>query len=1045
MKLTIILMVMACLHVSANTYSQDTRVSLKLNDVSVQQLFNTIEKKTSYRFVFSNDVIPRNFRVSIEVQNTAVSEVLSHALGRSDLDFKMLENDMIVVADRKAIRQVVRVEGRVTDASGEPLEGVSISVKGASGGTFSGPQGLFALSVPDAQAELVFSYVGLETQIVPINGRKKIDVVMKGARQLGTVTVVNTGFQQLNRERATGSFGYIDKEQLARPSTNIGSRIVGTTAGVQAKLDVDGNPTFEIRGKSSLYATAAPLVVVDGFPINGDFSTINPNDVESVTILKDAAAASIWGARSANGVIVVVTKKGQRNTPLRIDFSAFTKIGSKMDLDYVNPLASSAETVDYETRSFNKWSARTNPGSVQNASMAWSSATVALSEHYLGFMTEAERDAALAQLGRQSNKQQIRDLLLDNPATQQYNLSLSGSTGRMTNMVSLLFEKNKSNFKNTGYEKYLLNFRTTANITKWLDLSLGGMMNYHKADSSGMTLADIQGLSPYDMLQNPDGSLTNIQQYYMPILQRSVPTNKFPYSDWTYNPVSEMENRKMTRTQLNARVMAGLTVKLMKGLSLDSKFQYEFFNNFIRNLNNENTFAVRRRVNEAASWNQTTGMISPNIAKGSILEQNRYRTQGYNWRNSINYNNVFDRKHEVNFIAGVEVANQVAEFFGSPITYGYNDDALTSGIFPNGPGGTFKTIQNWQGSNITIPYGNTFAYRTNRYFSSFANLAYTYLGKYTVSGSFRTDASNIIADDPKYRYSPFWSAGLGWAVHRENFMKSVSFVNRLNLRATYGYNGNEDRTTSFMPLIAIAAVPNAYTNDNTATITSFGNPSLRWEKTATWNIGIDYGLFGNALFGKIDLYNKYGKDQIAQVSIPAINGTTSQKLNNAEISNRGIELEIGTRQRITSKISWQGNLNFAYNQNRIEKLFVANYAAYSLAGGGTAAYVEGANANDLWRYQYAGVHDKQPMVYGEKGTLYNFFTFTPGDGRNYMQNMGTSVAPYTLGFMNTFRVHDFDLSFIVTGKFGHVFQRMGFNYPPTWTSAYCRMPVSLKC
>ncbi len=1032
MKLTIILMVMACLHVSASTYSQDTKVTLRLNDVSVQQLFNSIEKKTDYRFVFSNDVIPRNYRVSIDVQNTAVSEVLSHALGRTLLDFRMLENDMIVVADRRAISQMVRVEGRVTDAAGEPLEGVSISVKGSSGGTFSGRNGEFALSVPSRNSSLVFSYVGLETQIVPVNGRSTISVVMKGARTLGTVTVVNTGFQQLNKERATGSFGYIDKEQLARPATNIGSRIIGTTAGVQAKLDVDGNPTFEIRGKSSLYATAAPLVVVDGFPINGDFNTINPNDVESITVLKDAAAASIWGARSANGVIVVVTKRGQRNTPLRIDFSAFTKMGGKMDLDYVNPLATSAETIDYEKRAFNKWSAEINSGSVDQADLAWSPGLVALSEHYLGIISETKRDEILAQLSRQSNKGQIRDLLLDNPATQQYNLSLSGSTGRMTNMVSLLFENNNSNFRNTGYQKYLLNFRSMANLTKWLDLSIGGMVHYNKQDSSGIRLSDIQEFTPYEMLLNPDGSYANIAQYYMPILERSVPTGRFPYADWTYNPVQEINNRKRTRTQLNARFMAGLTFKLMKGLTFDSKFQYEIFNNFVRNLNNENTFAVRKRINEATSWNQSSGALTPNIAKGSILEQNRYRTQAYNWRNSVNYNNIFKRDHEVNIIAGVEIANQVTEFFGSPITYGYNDETLTSGIFPNGPGGTFKTIQNWQGNNFTIPYGNTFAYNTNRYFSSFANLAYTYRGRYTVSGSFRTDASNIIADDPKYRYSPFWSAGLGWAAHRERFMENLQFVNRLNVRATYGYNGNEDRTTSFKPLIAIGAVPNVFTNDYTATISSFGNPSLRWEKTATWNLGLDYGLFGNKLFGKIDVYSKYGKDQVAQVTIPAINGTTTQKLNNAEISNRGIELEIGTQQRIAKRISWQGNVNFAYNKNRIEKLFIANYSAYTLVNGGSASYVQGANANDIWRYRYAGVHDGQPMVYGDKGTLYNFFAFTPGDGRNYLQNMGTTVAPYTLGLMNTFRVYDFDLSFIVTGKFGHVFDRMSFNYPAVW-------------
>ncbi|MCK7554028.1 TonB-dependent receptor [Chitinophaga sedimenti] len=426
-------------------------------------------------------------------------------------------------------------------------------------------------------------------------------------------------------------------------------------------------------------------------------------------------------------------------------------------------------------------------------------------------------------------------------------------------------------------------------------------------------------------------------------------------------------------------------------------------------------------------------MLTPNLPKGGILTQNRSRAQAYNLRNSINYNNIFARKHEVNFIAGAEISNQVTETFGNPITYGYNDETLTSGVFPNGPGGTFKTIQNWLGSNQTFGYSNSFSYATNRYFSSFANLAYTYNGKYTASGSFRTDASNIIADDPKYRYSPFWSAGLAWQLHREDFLRAATYVNRLNLRATYGYNGNEDRSTSFMPLIAVGATPNVYTNDYTATISSYGNPTLRWEKTATWNLGVDYSLFGNQLFGKVDIYSKYGRDQIAQLTIPAANGTTSQKLNNAEISNRGIELEIGTQQSITKRISWQGNVNFSFNRNRVEKLFVATYAASTLVGGGSGAYVQGANANDLWRFKYAGMQNGQPMVTGEKGQLYNFGAFTPGDGRNYLVNMGTTVAPYTLGFMNTFRVYDFDLSFILTGKFGHVFQRKGFNYPPTWT------------
>ena len=395
---------------------------------------------------------------------------------------------------------------------------------------------------------------------------------------------------------------------------------------------------------------------------------------------------------------------------------------------------------------------------------------------------------------------------------------------------------------------------------------------------------------------------------------------------------------------------------------------------------------------------------------------------------------MFAQKHEVTALAGAEINNVVTEFFGNPTTYGYNDQTLTTGIFPNGPGGTFFQIKNWMGSNQTFSYVNTYSYGTERYFSAYANAAYTYSKKYTLSGSYRTDASNLITDDPKYRYAPFWSVGLGWQIYKENFMSTIKWIDRMNVRATFGYNGNVDRSTSFRPLIATAGSQNIYTGDYTATVSSFGNPTLRWEKTRTWNIGLDYSLFRGKLYGKIDVYNKYGKDLIAQLSIPAINGTTSQRLNNAEMSNRGIELELGTHMKITRALTWRGNLNFSYNKNTIEKLFIATYAASTLYSGGTGAYVVGEDANSLWRFVYAGVINNQPSVYGADGTTYTFAAFTPGDGRDYMKNTGTLVAPYTLGFSSAFQYKDFNLSFMLTGKFGHVFQRLGFNYPPTWAS-----------
>ncbi|NII29089.1 SusC/RagA family TonB-linked outer membrane protein [Pseudoflavitalea sp. X16] len=1046
MRLTIFLLTAAFLNVQARTFSQE--VTFSGRDVPLQKVFNAIEKQTGYVFFYNTGLLRLANPVTLEVKKKPLMEVLKACMASQPLDFE-IENTTIVILKKAAppmlagpdAAEPIRITGVVIDQeTKQPLAGASIQVKETRARAITNEEGFFEIMASPGNT-LLISYIGFDNKTLKVEEAAQGILTVPLARRISSLQEVNvkvsTGYQTISKERATGSYGTVSREQLSKPATNIAQRLIGTIAGVQAKsLDVDGTPVFEIRGQTSLYGNARPLIVVDGFPVQGDFTSINPNDVESITVLKDAAAASIWGARSANGVVVIVTKSARKGHPFKMEFSAFTRIGQKADLDYVNPLASSTQTVDYEQKAFNNWSAQINSGALAtNYGKAWSPATVAMSEHYLGYITTAQRDAILAQLATQDNRQQIKDNLLSNPINQQYNLTLSGSSGKMSNILSLMFANNQSNFKETGDKQYMVNYRTVASPFSWLDINLSAMLQYTRANNSGVALSDIQNISPYEMLVNDDGSLTNISQYYWPILQRFVPMNLFPYSDWTYNPLQEINNRKLTTTQLNARVQAGLTFKIIRGLSFDSKIQYELFNVFNKGLYNENTFYVRNTVNTAATWDQATNKITLNLPKGSILTQSRTKAESYNFRNQFNFNRVFTRRHEINFVAGTEVNNIVTESFGSPITYGYNDKTLTLGTFPNGPGGTFFPIKNWMGTNQTFSYTNSFTYATERYFSYFGNAAYTFDGKYTISGSYRTDASNLITDDPQYRYAPFWSVGGGWQVYKESFMNKVSWVDRLNVRLTYGYNGNVDKTTAFRPLIATTAIPNVYTGDYTATVSSYGNPTLRWERTGSWNLGVDYSLFGGRLFGKVDAYHKSGKDLIALISIPAVNGTTSQRLNNAAMTNKGIELELGSALRIRGNdISWRGNLSFSYNKNTITRLFVAQYAASTLTGGGSAAFVVGENANTLWRYQYAGVYNKQPMVQGPKGTMYDFGAFTPGDGRDYLLNMGTTVAPYTLGFMNSFKIYDFDVSFIVTGKFGHVFQRKGFNYPPTWTS-----------
>lgn len=1047
MKFIVLLMTVTLLQVSAKTAGQTVSISGK--DMSLKKVFTEIEKQAGYVFFYDADLMKNAKPVTVQLKNVAVESALDKIFLNQPLTWT-LENRTVTVM-RKSLPLLpvsrladpphpssIRVTGIVTDERGSFLEGVSVVVQGTNLGTSTNAKGYYSLEV-EQDAILVFSSVGYLPETVEVKGQTRINVRL--AIDLATqqeIVVASTGYQAISKDRSTGSYEIVGTEQLDKPATNIGSRLIGQVAGMQASVDVNGNPTFEIRGQTSLYANAQPLIVVDGFAIQGDLNSINPNDVESVTILKDAAAASIWGARSANGVIVVTTRKAKKGTPLKIDFNVFTRIGQKFDLDYVNPLASPQETVEYEKLLFSKnWSPLNNNGSLSNYYFAYSQASTAINEYKLGFMTEAEMNATLDKLSAQSNKDQISKYLLANPGNTQYNLNLYGGSERMSTAVSLMYESNQTNFKESYNKRYMINYRGSAAVFKWLDFNLSAMLQYNDIHNSGVTLSDIQGLSPYDMLLDEEGHYANINRYYWPMMERLVPMEAFPYSNWGYNPLQEIRNRDIATKRLNARIQAGLTLHILKGLSIDSRVQYERIISDNQSLYNDSTFYVRQRVNEATSWDLNTNELTPNLPKGGILNQNKSEIEAFNFRNQVNFNQRFLERHEVAFVAGSEINDIVTKGNNYPTSYGYNDATLTLGNFPNGPGGTFHTIKNWQGSNQTFSYTNSFSYATDRYFSLYGNLAYTFDRKYTLSGSYRTDASNLITDDPKYRYAPFWSVGAAWHASREVFLQPASWLDDLRIRLTYGYNGNVDKSTAFRPLISLGSVPNVYINDYTATISSYGNPALRWEKTGTWNIGIDFSLLRAKLFGKVDVYNKHGKDLIATLSIPAVNGTTSQKLNNAEMTNRGIELTLGTLLSIKKNdIVWRGSLNFSYNKNKITNLFVANYAAYNLYGGGTAAYVVGKDANTLWAFEYAGVReaDNQPIVKGTGKDVYDFTGWTPGDGRDYLLDMGTKVAPYGLGVTSQFKIYDFDFSFIITGKFGHVFNRQSFNYPPLWTA-----------
>ena len=931
-----------------------------------------------------------------------------------------------------------RVSGKVTGSDGEPVPGVAVFVRGTATATVSDAMGNYSINAKEGD-NLLFSCIGYDDAILPVGKRSVIDVTLsESIQELDQVVV--TGYQTISKERATGSFDILDKAQLEKPASTIASRLVGAAPGLAYTTDIYGNPSFQIRGTSTFSEYNAPLVVVDGFPVESGFEGINPNDVESVTILKDAAAASIWGAKSSNGVIVITTKNARATASgqavVTMDYSGFYKISPKLDLDYTLSYAPSDDVIDYEKAHFLQWDAPLFYPNETSYSGGNSTVYDLLNEVRLGHLTQAQADAQINALRGKNNYGQIREYLLQNAAVFQQNLGVNIATGRSQTALSFLYEDSDKVYKPNEDKKFAISFRNKTKVFSWLDMSVNGTYSRTNSNNSGYGLPE---LSPYEMLVDDNGNYLRYSTVSQNYLKRHVPIANFPYQDWTYNPIEEMNARELTSTSTIARIQAGLTFKIIKGLTVDTKMQYEAIDGATHNYYSEQTYTVRNAVNSAASWDQATGKVTPNLPSGGFLDQSSSKREILTLRAQVNFNRTFADRHSFAAVAGVEAIDNVYQSFGHPRTYGYDPNTLSVGTFPNGVGGTgVYKLTNWQGSSQTFSYVNSFTYTTDRYFSAFANASYTLDGKYTVSGSVRTDASNLITDDPKYRYAPFWSVGASWQAGKEEFFKSLDWLNALTVRATFGYNGNVDKSTTFKPLLNPSATPNAYTHQYTATMSSYGNPTLRWERTKTFDLGFDYAALDNRLHGKVDFYNKHSVDLIATLSLPKTMGTSSMKLNNGELSNQGIEIEIGSTLPISKDIIWDGTLMFSYNRNRIVALKYYPSSAYALVySGGSSAWMEGYDMNTLWSYTYGGllnkgtesVPDWQPTLVGKDGAQQTFASWPSGDAMNISYDQGTAVAPVNVAFSTSLKLYDFEVSMILTGKFGHVFRRESFNYP----------------
>lgn len=1009
MKFTVSLMTIACLQLSAASYSQNN-VTWSKKNASLSTVLTEIQKQSGFQILYRTDILKNTTPVDVDLKQRPISEALDEVLKGQNLSYTIKKNTILIHQNTtKESTNGHRVQrslsGRVVDEEGNAIVGVLITIKGTVLHTITDANGEFHFSRTPDSGTIVTNYLGyVEEEIAFTEKSNALTIKLTPSQtELEEVNVVvSTGYQTLPKERATGSFSFVDEKKLN--ITNLGATdFAKGLEGLVPGLLVGQNGSLEIRGASSMRAaTRDVLIVVDGFPVESGNFTINPNDIENISVLKDAAAASIWGVRASNGVIVITTKSGSNTDGKAIfDITSNLTIDEAPDFSFQRP-ASTADYIDFEVETIKKgWVNFDNMG---NAS--YSKVAELLYNQHLGNLTEQEVEDGINKLKSYNNLDQ-QDQFYRKAVQKQINLSVRGGTKAYNYYLSSFYTNQQTSLVGNKTDNFNVNFKNDLQLMPKLNVSLGVNSTYQniKNPNEGFSFIDNR---PYLMLLDENGGYVShggrignhvLQDYY-----------DNGYLNWEYNPLQNMRNTTQESKVFASRINVGADYTITEGIRFSSQYQTELRYINGDKLQNLETYYVRDLANLWRVFDATNNTYEQKFPIGPILDKDKSRQNSWTFRNALSIDRQFGQDHMVSAIAGVELRS-IFLTSNNERYYNYNSQALTTDHYDALALST--STLDALGGYSSYTWDPNFIEQKNRFFSAFGNAAYTYKGKYTLSGSIRTDQSNLFGTDPRYRYRPLWSSGLSWNISKEDFFQSANFVNQLIVRATYGINGNIGNSSPY----PIASTGKSFqTQENMLTFTNPENQFLRPEKTATTNFGLDYRLFGNRLSGSLDYYNRKSYDLLGRKLLDATTGFLSADVNTAKMTNHGIELNVNANI-LSGPVGLDIDLNLGYNKNKVTEVIAPNSTATIYVAGNEP--IEGLPLSYLYSYKWAGLSDKgEPQIYDAEGEIHSWSAprLTDVDALAYA---GTMVPPYHGGLM--FHVHykGFTLTPQFTFKAGH--------------------------
>ncbi|MEQ9290139.1 MAG: TonB-dependent receptor [Cyclobacteriaceae bacterium] len=972
---------------------KEVRIDINLNQVSLSEALASIEKSTGYNFVVSKEKINLKQRVDLNHLGGTVEDVLLSISRQANVRFQQINKNIdiskIRIKDRSDVNLVevladVDISGKITDENGEGLPGASVVVKATTVGTTTDLEGNYKLSVPD-QSILVVSFVGYKSREIEVGNQSVIDIQMElDAEQLEEIVVIGYGTAKL--KNITGSVVQVDLEDSPvglLPTTSILQSLRGGVAGVNigTQNSVGETPSIVVRGQNSINGSNDPLIVLDGTIFLGSVSDINPADIASIDVLKDASAAAAYGSRSANGVIMINTKKGKTDKPtIRLSTSTGVNTWSnKMDL---------METPRY----LEKYAVQNNFDTVDD--IVWDD----------GFRTT---------LFDQRVNTNWLDLVSRNGSIQDHQLSVSGKTDKIDYFFSGGYGEQKGVIVGDEFKRISARARLNADVTSWLEVSLDGA--YNNNDRSGIVanLGTAMISAPIGYPYRYDGMPNNVSSNSSSNLERYPTGSSIPSPLWgTDDTVDDINNTDFFRLATNLLFKVpkidGLTYKLNYSVNASFTTQDRFF---------YEDYYIPEALAEPFFDRYSDAAIQSYLSQANTNGYSR-RNKNLNYvvDNIINYNKEFGN----HYLDATLVATRDYTSISQREWTGRNFEA-TGNTLLGVNGLAFATIQQ---NNFDIVERTNIGY--------LARVGYAFKQKYHLNASYRRDGASVFGADQ--RWGNFSSIGAAWTVSEEDFAAAIEPLDYLKIKASYGVNGNQ----GLSPYQTLARVVNGISGDveyefgdNPSEIlygirqTSLANPNLGWERTTSFNGGFQSAWLDNKIFLDVDFYFSKTTDQVFTRQIPIQSGFTSILASLGQVDNNGLEISLRGNLVAKTNFNWSSNLTFWRNRNKVVELYGDDVDGDGVEDDDIAnSLFIGESLGAIYGYKYIGVVQEDDTEYTSANGAQGgdpMFEDLDGDGIITAEDrmiLGVSKENFRMGLSNTVTYKNFSLYVMLSGIFG---------------------------